>query len=133
MKGRAGRSGGAAAPASGGKAAGPVVPAVPFVAEKPDGTVRISVHAVPRASRTEAAGLQGASLKIRVQAPPEDGRANDAICKWAAAALGVPRRDVELAAGFSSREKVLVARFPGGAGAAAAALWPDFGKAPAAG
>jgi len=111
------------------QAPGAGVPALPpFLSIAPDGSLRIRVHAVPRASSTGAAGMQGASLKVRVQAPPEDGRANAAIVAWAAGALGAAKRDVSVAAGFSSREKILVARGVPDAAIAAAALWPDFNQ-----
>ena len=126
----AGKHGKRAAGRAGGTQGTPGAPQAlpPFLSVAPDGSLRISVHAVPRASSTGAAGLQGASLKVRVQAPPEDGRANAAILAWAAGALGAAKRDVALASGFSSREKVVVARGVADPAAAAAALWPDFRK-----
>jgi len=49
----------------------------------------IAVKAVPGAARDEIAGLLGERLKVRVAAPPEDGKANEAICRVLAAALGL--------------------------------------------
>ncbi|MEZ5727898.1 MAG: DUF167 domain-containing protein [Burkholderiaceae bacterium] len=66
----------------------------------------VSVLAQPKASRTGVAGIHDGHLKLRVQAPPVDGRANDAIQAWLADALGVARRDVRLLRGASSRRKV---------------------------
>jgi uncharacterized protein (TIGR00251 family) len=48
---------------------------------------------------------EGHRLKIAVTAPPEDGRANDAVCALVARALGLPRRNVQLAQGATSRQK----------------------------
>jgi uncharacterized protein len=71
------------------------------------GGVRIRLHIQPRASRTEAAGLHGAALKLRLAAPPVDGAANDALVRWIADRLGVPRSAVVLTSGASSRAKTV--------------------------
>lgn len=72
----------------------------------PDGTL-LRVHAVPRASKTSFAGFHGDAIKVRIQAPPEDGRANVALCEWVARLFNLSRRSVELVSGCSSREKTL--------------------------
>lgn len=72
-----------------------------------DGGVELRVRAVPGASRSEISGLLGDRLKIRVAAPPEEGRANDAIARLLADRLGIPVRDVSVAAGHASRDKTL--------------------------
>jgi uncharacterized protein (TIGR00251 family) len=69
--------------------------------------VRLAVKAVPGAKRDEIAGRLGDRLKVRVSAPPEGGRANDAICALVAAALGVRPRDVRVVGGHSRPEKVV--------------------------
>ena len=71
------------------------------------GGVRLRVRVQPRASRTEYAGLIGGELKIRLAAPPVDGAANDALVRFLAQLLGVPRAAVVLTAGASSRSKVI--------------------------
>lgn len=72
--------------------------------------VRIAVRVQPRASRTELAGLHGEALKIRLAAPPVDGAANDALIRFLAATLGVPRAAVTISSGQHGRRKnVLVA------------------------
>ena len=53
-------------------------------------------------------GRHGDAWKVRVNAPPEAGRANDAVLSLLADALQVTRRDLELTAGRSSRDKVVV-------------------------
>jgi hypothetical protein len=68
----------------------------------------ISVHAQPGAKRSSVAGLHGDALKIRVAAPPVEGKANDALTAFVAKALGVPRRAVSIVKGDSSREKLLL-------------------------
>jgi len=71
------------------------------------GGVRIHLHVQPGASTTEVAGLHGDRIKLRIQAPPLDGRANAAVLAWVAERLGVPRRTVTLVRGEKSREKVV--------------------------
>ena len=70
-------------------------------------TARLSVRVVPRASRTEIAGFEGETLRVRVTAPPVEGRANEALTRLLAKALGVARGDVRVVAGHGSRDKVL--------------------------
>ena len=74
------------------------------------GGVRLRVRLQPRASRTECAGLVGDQLRIRVAAPPVDGAANDALVRFLAARLGVPRSTVTLVTGGSGRSKVIEVR-----------------------
>lgn len=69
--------------------------------------VRFGVRVQPRASRDEVAGLHGSALKIRVQAAPSDGAANQAVVALIAASLGIPRRTVTIIAGTTSRSKVI--------------------------
>lgn len=54
------------------------------------------------------AGLHGEALKIRVAAPPVEGKANEALIAYVAGLLGVPRRTVSITRGESSREKLLL-------------------------
>lgn len=71
------------------------------------GGVRLEVHLQPGASRTEVAGLHGDRLKIRIAAPPVDGKANAALIAWIAAQCGVPRTAVRLVRGAASRRKTV--------------------------
>lgn len=75
-----------------------------------DGGVRLQLHIQPRASRTETAGVHGDALKIRLAAPPVEGAANDALIRFLAGRLNVPRSAVTLLAGWSSRRKLVEAR-----------------------
>jgi uncharacterized protein (TIGR00251 family) len=70
-------------------------------------TVVLRVHVQPGAGRSAATGRYGDALKIRVAAPPEGGRANQATIALIASLLGVPERHVELVSGQSSRAKRL--------------------------
>ena len=96
----------------------------PFLQPVPGG-VRLRVHAVPRAARSEICGLQGDALKVRVKAPPVDGKANAALCEFVADALGLPKRAVRVLAGETAREKTLFAAGADPARAAAALAPPD--------
>ncbi len=67
--------------------------------------VVITVKAVPGASRDQVVGQLGGALKIKVAAPPEAGKANKAICKLIAAALGVAVGDVSVVSGHTQPHK----------------------------
>lgn len=67
----------------------------------------LRVHVQPGARRTEPAGTYGNRLKIRLAAPPVDGKANAALRAFIADAFAVPQRNVELAAGETGRKKTL--------------------------
>lgn len=62
----------------------------------------------PGSRRPAVAGRHGDAWKIRVAAPPERGRANDAVVRLLAEALRVAPSDVELVSGESSRDKVVL-------------------------
>ena len=70
-----------------------------------DGTVVLRVHAQPGAGRSAVIGRYGDAVKIRVAAPPVDGRANAALAELLARELGLDRAAVELMSGDKSRSK----------------------------
>lgn len=65
----------------------------------------IDMKVVPNASRTKVAGILGDRLKVSVAAPPEDGKANVAVCQLLAKVIGVPVRDVTVTAGHTQQFK----------------------------
>jgi uncharacterized protein len=69
--------------------------------------VRITVHVQPRASQTAIAGKYGDCVKIRLNAPPVDGAANEALMAFIAEKLGVAKRSVRIVAGHTSRRKIV--------------------------
>ena len=75
--------------------------------EARDGGVRFSVRVQPRASRTEIAGVQQGAIKVRLQAPPVDGAANEALVEFLADVFDVPRRMIRIVSGDTSRSKVV--------------------------
>jgi uncharacterized protein (TIGR00251 family) len=79
--------------------------------EATDG-VTLAVRALPGAKKTAIVGVYGegdaAQLKIAVQAPPVEGRANEALVAFLAEMFGVPKRSVEIVSGELSRSKVFL-------------------------
>ena len=67
----------------------------------------LTLHVQPGAKRTEVAGRHGVALKIRLAAPPVDGKANAELLRYLALAFDVPLRSVTLVRGDSSRQKVV--------------------------
>lgn len=65
----------------------------------------VSIHAQPGAKRSEIQGLHGDALKVRISAPPLDGRANAELQRFLAGCFGVPQRNVTQLSGESSRQK----------------------------
>lgn len=62
---------------------------------------------MPNARRTGADGMHDGALRVRLVAPPVEGKANDALVAWLAAELGLPRRAVRVARGTASRRKAV--------------------------
>lgn len=73
----------------------------------PDGLV-LTLHVQPGAKKTQVIGLHGDALKIKLAAPPIEGRANEALRRFIADTFDVPLRNVEFKQGEQSRHKVLV-------------------------
>ncbi len=72
-----------------------------------DGRITLTLHIQPGAKKTEFAGRHGDALKIRLAAPPVDGKANEALIKFIAETLRLPKSAVNLKSGQTSRRKVL--------------------------
>lgn len=68
---------------------------------------RVSVTVSPGAARTELVGRHGEGWRARIAAPPERGRANDALIRLLASALDVPASAVRVVGGRSARVKVV--------------------------
>jgi uncharacterized protein (TIGR00251 family) len=67
----------------------------------------LSVRVVPRSSREGVAGFEGGVVRIRLNAPPVEGRANEALLKFLAKSLGVSRARVALVSGETGRNKIV--------------------------
>ena len=68
---------------------------------------RLEVKVIPGASRDEVAGTMGNAVKIKLRAPPVEGRANEALVEFLAEHLDLPRRAISLERGDTSRQKLL--------------------------
>ncbi|WP_350449010.1 DUF167 domain-containing protein [Paracidobacterium acidisoli] len=84
-----------------------------LVKDSRDGA-RFMVRVTPRASRTALTGVMGAgdeaAVKVALQAPPVEGKANAALVEFLAELLDVPRTTVEIAGGAQSRNKLIAVR-----------------------
>jgi uncharacterized protein (TIGR00251 family) len=69
--------------------------------------VRFAVHVQPRAKKPGIDGTHGDALRVRVQAPPVEGAANEAVIAVIARTLGVAPRAVRIAAGTTGRQKLV--------------------------
>lgn len=67
--------------------------------------IALRVHVQPGAGETKAMGRHGNALKIRVAAPPEKGRANEATVEYLADVLGLKKSEVEIVSGQTARQK----------------------------
>ena len=69
------------------------------------GALIFKVQVVPRASRSEIVGEHNGALRVRIAAPPVDGAANEELIRTLARAFKVPRRDIEITSGHTSKLK----------------------------
>jgi len=67
--------------------------------------VTISLRVVPRASKNEVSGVINGALKIRLQAPPVEGKANKALIKFLAKKFDTPQRNIAILSGNINRNK----------------------------
>jgi uncharacterized protein (TIGR00251 family) len=71
-------------------------------------STRLRLRVSPGARRSEVVGRHGEGWKVRVAAPPEAGRANEAVLDLLAEELELPRRSLSIVSGHGSREKVVL-------------------------
>lgn len=68
----------------------------------------LAIRVVPRARRDEIAELMGdGTIKIRLKAPPVDGKANKALIRFLAKFFGIPQNKIEIVAGETKRNKIV--------------------------
>jgi uncharacterized protein (TIGR00251 family) len=97
-----------------------VNPPWPCLAPRGDGCV-LALAVAPQAKRTGADGLHDGALRVRLAAPPVDGKANAMLLAWLADELGCPRRDLSLLRGDTARRKWVEIALP----PAQVAAWLD--------
>jgi uncharacterized protein (TIGR00251 family) len=71
------------------------------------GGVRLALQVTPNAKKTEVVGVQGDALKVKLQAQPIEGKANEALIKFLAGALSVPRSAVAIIRGETNKRKLI--------------------------
>lgn len=81
-----------------------------LVVQERVGAVRFSVRVQPRGARNGVEGVHAGALRVRVNAPPVDGAANEALVALIAEWLDVPRRAVVIVAGAGARTKTIEVR-----------------------
>jgi hypothetical protein len=79
-----------------------------FVTRKDKTTWYLNIHVQPKAKKTEVAGKYGDFLKLRVQAPPVDNKANSAVAIFLAGKLGLKKSAVYISKGHKGRDKTFV-------------------------
>ena len=75
-----------------------------------DGAVTFKARVQPRAARSDIAGEYAGALKLRIAAPPVDGKANDECRRFLAKVFDVSPSSVEIVSGESSRDKIIRVR-----------------------
>ncbi|MDK9705830.1 MAG: DUF167 domain-containing protein [Desulforhopalus sp.] len=81
---------------------------MPYLSQSSDGTLLVRLHVQPKASKTRIVGLFDGCLKLAIQAPPVDGKANEEVIRFLADYFGVPGRNIVLKSGVQGRRKQLI-------------------------
>lgn len=69
--------------------------------------IRLAIQVIPNAKKSEVVGVLDGALKIRLQAEPIEGKANDALIRYLAALLGMPKSAIEIMHGHTGKRKVI--------------------------
>lgn len=80
-----------------------------WIKEK-NNSVVLTVHVVPGTSRTEIVGPYGDALKIKLNAPPVDGKANEELIRFLSKKFKTPKSNIEIMSGFNQKRKILSIR-----------------------
>jgi hypothetical protein len=75
-----------------------------------NGAVTFAVKVIPRASKNQIVGIEGDAIKIRLNAPPVEGKANDALMEFLADVLQVARAQIGIVTGQTARRKIVRVR-----------------------
>lgn len=79
----------------------------PYLQQEKSGTLLLHLRIQPNASRSEIAGRHGQRLKIRLQSPPQDGKANRELIRFLSKTLGIKKSCLDLIHGQTSRDKTV--------------------------
>ncbi len=72
---------------------------------KTEGGIKLALFVQPKASKNEIIGPHNGALKIKITAPPIDGKANTALVEFLANALDIPKRQIRILKGETGRNK----------------------------
>ena len=75
-----------------------------------EGGISISFHVQPGAKKSEMVGVHGEALKVRIHAPPVDGKANAELIRFLSDIFSHPAKDISILRGEQGREKVIFIR-----------------------
>jgi uncharacterized protein len=90
-----------------------VIPASLLGELRVKGVLKLTLKVIPKSAKDEVIGLlEDGSLKIKITAAPEKGKANSALCDFLAAEFGVPKRNIEIVRGETSSTKLVVILMP---------------------
>ena len=82
------------------------LPDVSYLRLEKDGSVLVDIHVIPNAARTQADGMHDGALRVRLHAPPVDGKANIALGAWLANTLGIAKSQITLVRGQTAKRKL---------------------------
>ncbi|CAK8724152.1 UPF0235 protein DDY20_06620 [Candidatus Electrothrix laxa] len=78
---------------------------MPYLQTQPDGGLLLSLYVQPRSGQNAIVGLHGDALKLRLSAPPVDGKANKAVIAFFAKFFKIPKSAITIRSGLQSRMK----------------------------
>lgn len=73
-----------------------------------DNSILLNIKAVPNSSKNEIVGVMGNALKVKIKAPAVENKANIELIKFLSKAIGVPKSNISLVSGDTSKIKVLL-------------------------
>ncbi len=79
-----------------------------YLQTQPDGSLLLSLYVQPRSGRNAIVGLHGDAVKLRLNAPPVDGKANKAVIAFFAKSLKIPKSAVTIRSGLQNRMKKIL-------------------------
>jgi hypothetical protein len=81
---------------------------MPYLQTQPDGSLLLSIYVQPRSHRNAIVGLHGDTVKMRLTAPPVDGKANKAVIAFWAKSLKIPKSAITMKSGLHNRMKKIL-------------------------